>query len=111
MTPSQRERIDALVHDFLQGVVAILDGATSATSSPARRAPATASGQEPTMRFGRAKGTPLRQADSADLEWYAGALAESIANPDKARFRADNERHLADVREELASRGHGRADA
>lgn len=61
-------------------------------------------GDEPAIRFGSAKGIPLRDAEDDDLAWYAGALAKSVADPEKARFKASNERELALVRAEQKRR-------
>lgn len=61
-------------------------------------------GDEPAIRFGSSKGVPLRDADDDDLSWYAGALAKSVADPEKARFKTSNERDLAAVRAEQKRR-------
>lgn len=50
-----------------------------------------------TFRFGRTAGQPLQGAPPKDLEWYEGALQQSISDPNKARFCAANVRHLAEV--------------
>jgi hypothetical protein len=67
-------------------------------------APVTAE-DTPTIAFGAAKGTPLTQASAKSLAWYEAALAASVADPAKARWRARNEVLLAQVRAELARRG------
>jgi hypothetical protein len=67
-------------------------------------APVTAE-DTPTIAFGAAKGTPLTQASAKTLAWYEAALAASVADPAKARWRARNEVLLAQVRAELARRG------
>lgn len=54
--------------------------------------------------FGRSKGTPIEQADTKDLRWVASALAQSIDNPEKARWRDENERTLAAIQRELGTR-------
>lgn len=78
---------------------------------PAEKAPDASSsseqpdaGDEPAIRFGSAKGIPLRDAEDDDLAWYAGALAKSVADPEKARFKNSNERELALVRAEQKRR-------
>lgn len=54
--------------------------------------------------FGRSKGTAIEEADTRDLRWVANALAESIDNPDKARWRDSNEKALAAIQKELGTR-------
>jgi len=87
----QRETIIALlteIRDLLRG----------GAQAPARAsAPPAASGGGPVFRFGKTKGRPLAGAPVRDLEWYRGAIAESLNNPDKARYRDDNLRHLAEI--------------
>ncbi len=56
------------------------------------------------MRFGRAKGLCLFEASDADLSWYADALAAMVADPRRARYRADNEQHLQEVQAEILRR-------
>ena len=62
------------------------------------------------MRFGRAKGTRLVDADVDGLEWYASALSRSIDDPEKTRYREANQQHLDEVRAELSRRNGGGAD-
>lgn len=66
---------------------------------------------EPVLRFGRAQGTPISEANDRDLEWYAGALRRSIEDPDKARFRSANEADLRTIEDELARRQGGGSDS
>jgi len=79
---------------------------TPRPETPARRS-AT---REPTedddvMRFGLSKGQSISQAGDADLAWYAAAVERQVSDPAKARYREQNERHLANVRAEIARRG------
>jgi hypothetical protein len=98
------------IRQLLLQAVAILDaqGAPPASAArpaggrPAATLPADAGG--PKMRFGRAKGTLLSQADDGDLNWYGGVLEGSMADPTKARWQESNARDLADVRAEQARR-------
>lgn len=55
---------------------------------------------EVVFRFGKLKGSPVRGAAERDLEWYIGALKKSIDDPDKARFRDANIRHLGEIEAE-----------
>jgi hypothetical protein len=80
-----------------------------ATTQATHRAPAptshTHSRSHVIAKFGRGKGAPITEMTDSDLEWYAGAISRSVEDPSKARYRADNEAHLVDVTEEIASRG------
>jgi hypothetical protein len=64
--------------------------------APQRQAPA---GNLPTTfpGFGSQKGKPLAGASEKDLKWYARILRENMADPAKARFKADNAAHLAAI--------------
>jgi hypothetical protein len=72
--------------------------AESQTSKPER---ARGSG---VIRFGRDKDTPIEEASDETLTWYASALRKSISDPEKARFKRENEADLAAVEHELARR-------
>jgi len=54
------------------------------------------------VRFGRDKGKPITHVN--DLDWYAKALAESVNDPEKARFRAENEADLKAIESEMRRR-------
>lgn len=56
------------------------------------------------IRFGNAKDVPIRQAEDRDLRWYATALERSINDPDKDRYKQQNQRDLDAVRAEIARR-------
>lgn len=74
-------------------------------SEPRAREQAPApSNDEHVMKFGRAKGTPISQANDHDLDWYAKAIAKGIDDPAKAQYRAKGERDLAEIRAEQARR-------
>lgn len=57
-----------------------------------------------TLPFGREKGVSIGQAGTENLRWMANAIAESLDDPDKQRFRAKNEDLLAAIQRELATR-------
>jgi hypothetical protein len=59
-------------------------------------------GDGPLVRFGRDKGKRLSEV--ADLSWYRRAIAESVEDPSRERYRAQNEAHLAEVDAEIARR-------
>lgn len=54
--------------------------------------------------FGRSKGVALNEAKVDDLKWVSGILSENIGDPTKARYRDSNEKLLAAVDRELATR-------
>jgi hypothetical protein len=87
---------------------------TAARSQAAPPAPATTSqasgARKPSgfvMKFGKTKGTPIEDATDRDLQWSSETIAKSIDDPDKARFREQNERELAAIRAEIAYRAGG----
>lgn len=55
----------------------------------------TAKPGEPVVEWGNKKGTPLRELSDKDLDWYINNAHESIADPGKAKFRANEEKRLA----------------
>lgn len=71
---------------------------------PPEERPRATRSDGPVFRFGRCKGELLSEAEERDVEWYVGALRNSVNDPDKARFRADNERELEAAERELARR-------
>ncbi len=98
VTNETRERVRALLSTCVSEVLAAIDGSPGTAPAP------PPSNVVPVMRFGRCKGVPLSQATEADLEWYAAAIAKSIADPSKAQYRDDNERQLDAVRVERERR-------
>ena len=54
--------------------------------------------------FGRSKGTPIEEAETQDLEWVSMRLAESISDPEKARWAASNRALLEAIGAELEGR-------
>jgi hypothetical protein len=54
--------------------------------------------------FGRTKGTPIEEAETKDLQWLAGAMRESIADPSKERFAPKNRELLDAIEHELETR-------
>lgn len=86
--------------------------AAKAAAPPAAPAPASGTGRGNTrapkasdaFRFGRSQGMKFRDGSDDDCAWYAKALAENVADPEKARFKAQNEADLAAVNAEIAAR-------
>lgn len=54
--------------------------------------------------FGRSKGTPIEEADTKDLQWLAGAMRESIADPAKEKWAPKNRELLDAIETELETR-------
>lgn len=54
--------------------------------------------------FGRDKGTPIEEAETKSLQWLAGAMRESIADPAKERFAPKNRALLDAIEAELETR-------
>lgn len=75
-----------------------------------REQPPRESGEGVTIRFGRASGTAISEAEDSDLSWYATALERSVNDPDKARYKQQNQRDLDAVRAEIARRGGADAE-
>lgn len=84
------EELDAKLDKILD----ILNAQAQRGSRPSSKGAAPSAG---TFRFGRSKGQPLAGAPPADLEWYRGVIAASLDDPGKARWRDDNEAHLAEI--------------
>ena len=57
-----------------------------------------------TFRFGPGKDKAPADVADADLAWYAQCFERDIADPEKAKFRANNQKQLALVRTEQAAR-------
>jgi hypothetical protein len=48
-----------------------------------------------TVPFGNKKGTPVTELDDRSLAWYIAAAEKAIADPEKAKFKAKEEKWLA----------------
>jgi hypothetical protein len=59
---------------------------------------------EVAIPFGRAKGQPISTATDKDLEFLQKYASDAVSNPDKARFKEDNEKLLRAVRAEQRKR-------
>lgn len=77
--------------------------ATSPKASP------QPSGEAFLVPFGNDKGRPITEVGDRTLDFLISAFEKSIDDPEKARFRANNERALAAVRAEIARRDAGGA--
>lgn len=56
------------------------------------------------LPFGRSKGKSVLEADTGDLKWILPKIRESIDDPEKARWRAQNEELAAAIAAELEAR-------
>lgn len=59
----------------------------------------------PTFPFGRSKGRPIAGASLADLQWVGERVAQSVADPSRARYREQDEKLLAAINAELERQG------
>jgi hypothetical protein len=75
----------------------------SEQSAPAQSAQGP-SESEPVFRFGKLKGEALSIGTERDLSWYLDAVRASVEDPDKSRWRANNESHLAEIEAEIERR-------
>lgn len=55
--------------------------------------------------YGRNKGQPVSGVETKDLQFYVRTLQASIDNPEKARWREQNQASLDAIEAELARRG------
>jgi hypothetical protein len=62
--------------------------------------------------FGKKKGTPVTELDDRSLAWFIEAAQKNIADPDKAKWKAKEQRWLAALEAEKAARlGGGKPEA
>lgn len=54
--------------------------------------------------FGRARGKKLAEASEADLKWLRERMVASVADPEKAKYKADNEAWITAIDADLARR-------
>jgi hypothetical protein len=75
------------------------------TPPPAAAPPAQSDFEDAApMRFGSGKGKPIAKLTDKDLAWYAKALTENCADPDKADWLDSNQAALGTIRAEQARR-------
>jgi hypothetical protein len=60
-----------------------------------------------TFRFGRGKDKTPAEVGDEDLIWYAKAFRKDLADPEKAKYKANTEKQLAAVEAEQARRANG----
>ena len=75
-----------------------------AEEAPKERSAGPAKRSSMTLPFGRSKGMAISEASVDDIEWVAGKIREGLDDPDKARWREENQRDLAALDHELARR-------
>jgi hypothetical protein len=66
--------------------------------------PASTGAGEVLVPFGRSKGQPLSACEVKDLEWLRGAVAKSVDDPEKARWRDSNQAMLDAIEAEIERR-------
>lgn len=84
--------------------VAVEDDDAESTKSGEEREDATEAAPPPTTfpPFGKGKGQPIAGAAVDELRWYEARMHESVADPEKARFKGKNEAMLRAIEAELA---------
>lgn len=82
----------------------VIDGEASQGAAPS--APSTPPFGAPVFKFGQCKGKLLSDPTATldQLEWYGQALAKSLLDPDKTKWKTQNEAHIAEVRAEYTRR-------
>lgn len=69
-----------------------------------RKGSVSADPREATLPFGQAKGTKVADASDADLQWILPKIRDSVADPEKARFKKSNEALATAIQAELDKR-------
>lgn len=59
------------------------------------------------IRFGNAKGKVIEQLTDQDLKWYRDAFARDLQNPEKEKYKSNNERMLKAIEAEIGKRASG----
>lgn len=75
-----------------------------APAVPRAAPPAGAPDANLSVRYGRAKGKHLDELSLDELRWYESRAVQSVDDPTKARFRAENEEELGVLRAWIAFR-------
>lgn len=111
----QKTRIGTAHADKDGGYVLVLGGTLGIGPSegPSRSSGASSGGGGSGACFpnyGRSKGRPIHGASLSELEYYAGNARKSIADPEKARWRAKEEALLVELEAEIARQSGGAQD-
>lgn len=102
---AKRGKMDAVALSVAAKAWAKADASEASPRREASGARSAVAGDGWTFRFGRNSGKRPDEVDVADLRWYERVFLESLDNPEKARFRDNNQRALDVVRAELRRRG------
>lgn len=97
---SQAAKDWALANGFVQAV----GGAPASPSVPVKGTNGGTLRSGQVVPFGRDKGVPIEEADTKSLQWLAGAMRESIADPSKEKWAAKNRQLLDAIEVELETR-------
>lgn len=109
----QKTRIGTAHADKDGGFVLVLGGTLGIGPSegPSRASGASSGGGggsgDTFPNYGRSKGRVIRGASLSELEYYAGNARKTIADPEKARWRAKEEALLAELEAEIARQQGG----
>lgn len=68
-----------------------------------------ASGSDLEFKFGRCKGKKVGEVDDSDLHYYLGIFEKDLADPEKAKYKANTEKQIAAVKAEQAKRANAKA--
>jgi hypothetical protein len=64
---------------------------------------------ERTIPYGQSKGKKLSEVEEKDLKWLREAMSASVLDPEKARWKADNESWVTAIDAEFARRANVKA--
>ncbi len=97
---------DAVAAGFDKASAEKLSNAARSYAAAAGGGGAKPSGQRSgkLIPFGRSKGVAIEDAETKDLQWVAQALAASIEDPEKERWRNSNIELRDAIEQELESR-------
>lgn len=99
-----RERLDALLGAGASDKMGRVD-----YKQGARGGGHGSSTSEKPIPFGRSKGKKLSEAADDDLAWLLRSMQESVADPEKAKWKAGNEAWVKAIESEQARRANAKA--
>ena len=70
---------------------------------------ATVGSADVVMPFGNSKGKKASELEDKDLAWYFEAIGKSVADPEKAKYKKNNDRILASLTAEKDRRAQSKA--
>lgn len=79
-------------------------------SGKSKSRPVATQSSEPTVQFGKNKGTPVSKLSDKQLDWYIETANKTLADPDKQKYRDNELRWLDALRSEYSRRHPGSSD-